>query len=117
MVFNTRLPLLSVSFDHVYPRQGGSFGLAYEVFNLEKEFVYEYVHVAPPGPRPLMPITPTSAEAVYLEEKVWPTLEPALERLLGAVRYHIDHADIAKLEGGTDDMQVRLLRLGALASF
>lgn len=96
-------------------QEGGSFGLAYEVFNLEKEFVYEYVHVAPPGPRPLMPITPTSAEAVYLEEKVWPTLEPALERLLGAVRYHIDHADIAKLEGGTDDMQLHRVSRPELA--
>ena len=79
------------------------------MFNLEKEFVYEYVHVDAPGPRPIMPITSTSAEAVYLEEKVWPTLEPALERLLGAVRYHIDQADIAKLKGGSDDAQVRLL--------
>lgn len=95
--------------------QQGTFNLTYEVFNLEKEFVYEYVHVDAPGPRPIMPITSTSAEAVYLEEKVWPTLEPALERLLGAVRYHIDKADIAKLKGGPDDAQLHRVTRPELA--
>lgn len=93
----------------------GTFKFDWEVLNLEKEFIYEFVPKDPEPPRLNSPIVPTSTEAKYLEEKVWPTLEPAMERLLNALKYHMDPKDIDIFEGGWNDDSIHRVSRPELA--
>eukprot|EP00038_Savillea_parva_P016753 m.17921 g.17921 ORF g.17921 m.17921 type:complete len:228 (+) comp3548_c0_seq1:157-840(+) len=53
-----------------------------------------------------IPVSVASDEGRYLEEKVWPTLRPALEKLLLAVQYNIPKEVMESYPGGLKGAEV-----------
>jgi len=50
--------------------------------------------------RPQQPLASASEQGKYLDENVWPTLELALEKLQGAIKYHIPGEVLDMYDGG-----------------
>lgn len=57
--------------------------------------------------RPTIPVDVVSSAGRYLDDSVWPTLGPALERLLNAVKYNTPFEVREKYDGGYNGHEVK----------